>query len=336
MAVRKSARLFMPFRQSDSAAVRRLLSQIWLVTDRLEHYQVQAYREHIRECRKVKDDTSIATEKVADILKLCEEVNACISQSLNDIYDKIRTSQVSNAAQQQLQDRSIEQAISFAIRLCHFVPLTLELRRSSKSMKQVLRDKITACTLTGPHQTLQDDFCEKNLTRRADIRIRYTSNLTKHLELQGNQLFVFRHNSALSAYACDSQMRDIYPPDFLVETQATIDLLFPVGENKLFRRRQRLSLKNFADLEVGELPTVTGEPDRELHLYRYWGHRLAIIDDKYQTSKPGRLKQWYYDRRDATSFTTFWFTLLAFILAFIFGLISTVTSIMQTWKTFHS
>ncbi|KAK5242456.1 hypothetical protein LTR20_002824 [Exophiala xenobiotica] len=325
----------MPFRRSDFAAVRKLVTEVWLVTDDLEHYQVQAYREHIKECRKVKDDASVASEKVADILKLCEEVNGCMPLSLNITYDKIRGLHASNAVHQQLQDRSIQQAISFAVRLCHFVPLSSELRRSSMSTKQVLRDKLAACTSTGPNRTLKDDFCEKNLTRRTSIKIRYTSNLTEHLELRGNHLFVFRHGTALKTYARDSQMCDIYPPGFLVETQATVDLLFPVSENKFVRRRQRLSLKNFADLEVGDLPTETGEPDRELYSYQYWGHRLAIIDDKYQTSKPGRLKQWYYDRRDATSFTTFWFTLLAFILAFTFGLISSVASIMSTWKAFH-
>lgn len=139
-----------------------------------------------------------------------------------------------------------------------------------------------------------------------------------------------RECSPLTAYRCD-----IYPPDFLLETQATFDLLFPVSENRLVRRRQRLSEKNFVDLEVGNLGTQTGEPDRQLNTYQYWGRRLAIIDDKYQSSKPGRLKQWYYDRRDANSFTMFWFTLSAFVLAVIFGLISSVTGIMQTWKAYH-
>ena len=135
----------------------------------------------------------------------------------------------------------------------------------------------------------------------------------------------------LTSYRCN-----LYPPHFLLETQATIDLLFPVGENRLVRRRQRLSEKNLVDLEVGDLGTQTGEPDRRLNTYQYWGRRLAIIDDKYQSSKPGRLTQWYYDRRDATSFTMFWFTLSAFVLAVIFGLISSVTGILQTWKAYHS
>ena len=206
MAVGNRIRLSLSVRRSDFAAIRRLLDEVWLVPEDLAQYQIQAYREHFWECRKVKDDTSIASEKVSDIIKLCEEVNGCLSLSLDDAHDKIRSSYTPGAAQQQLEDRSVQQAISFAARLCLFVPLGLELRRSPKSTKQILRDRLASCTAPGPNRTLKDDFCEKNLTRRANFKIRYTSNLMKHLELQGNQLFVFRHGTAMRSYAGDCHM----------------------------------------------------------------------------------------------------------------------------------
>lgn len=196
----------MPFRHTDFAATRKLIRGLWLITDDLAHYQIRSYREHIRECLKVKDDNSIACEKVSDILKLCEEVNACILLSLHDTYDKICAQYTTNPAQQQIQDRSIQQAIGFAVRLCHFIPLNSELRQSAQSIKQVLRDSLATCTSTGLDRILRDDFCEKNLTRRTNIKLRYTSNLTRHLELQGNQLSIFRHGTALKAYASDSRM----------------------------------------------------------------------------------------------------------------------------------
>lgn len=127
----------------------------------------------------------------------------------------------------------------------------------------------------------------------------------------------------------------LYPPRFLLETQATIDLLFPVSQHRALQRRRKLSEKNGLDLEVGPLGTDNGEPDRDLDAYNYWGARLVAIEEAYQQSRPGRLKQWYYDRRDKDSLTTFWFAFGAFVLAFVFGLISAITSILQTYKAYH-
>jgi hypothetical protein len=127
----------------------------------------------------------------------------------------------------------------------------------------------------------------------------------------------------------------LFPGTFLVETQSTIDLLFPVALEPLSTRRRHISTKHHVDLEVGDLGTETGEPARELSAYAYWGARLAAVDDRYQSSNPQRLKQWYYDRRDKKSWTTFWFAMTAFVLAVIFGLISSVTAVMQTWKAYH-
>jgi hypothetical protein len=203
MARPRHSRLSMPFRQADLGAVRKLTRELWLITDDLAQYQIRSYREHARECQKVKDDASIPCSKVSDILRLCEQVNSCILLSLDDAYDKVCSQYRTSTAQQHIQDRSVQQAIAFAVSLCYFINLNSELRKSSQSIKQVLRDSLGACTSIGPDRILKDDFCEKNLTRRTNINLRYTSNLTRHLELQGNQLFVFRHGTALKAYASD-------------------------------------------------------------------------------------------------------------------------------------
>lgn len=197
----------MPFRQKDFAAIRKLVHELWLVTDNLAHCQLRSYREHVRECRKATDDLSIPIEKISDILKLCAEVNDSILLTLDEVYDKLALVNTAIPGQKKIEDRSIQQAITFVTKLCHFVHLGSELRKGTKStLKQILRDSLAACTSTGPDRLLKEDFCEKNLTRRTSIKLRYTSNLLQHLELQGNQLFVFRHGTVLKAYAEDSGM----------------------------------------------------------------------------------------------------------------------------------
>jgi hypothetical protein len=84
----------------------------------------------------------------------------------------------------------------------------------------------------------------------------------------------------------------VYPEGFLLETQATIDLLFPGREPKQVKRRLRLSEKKSADLEVGHVGSRKAEADRCLNEYKYWGRRLSDIDDAYEALKRGSMRQW--------------------------------------------
>ncbi|EXJ95281.1 hypothetical protein A1O1_00401 [Capronia coronata CBS 617.96] len=334
MAIFRTLRRLRPAGRNNGDATSKLIRELWRISDDLDAYQVQSYKEHARDCRKVKDDPAVPCSNVAQIVNLCDSVNDRLLLPLDDAYKELWLQYAPDPLKPQIQDKSVQQAIEYAIQLCYFVSLR-QLRRGPQRLQDVLLHRLYSCTSVGPDLVLKDDFHEKNLTRRAGIKIRYTSDLTNHLQLSGKQLFVFRHGTVLKAYAEDGTRSNVYPPGFLSETQATIDLLFPVSEGRMARRRARLSEKHFADLEVGPLMTQDGEPERNLSRYIFWGHRLAAIDDLYQSSRPSRLKQWYFDRRDKTSFTTFWFALWAFVIAVVFGLISSVTAIMQTWKAFH-
>lgn len=198
-------RVVKPFRRAAFPEVRKLIRELWMIKDAVAQHQVRSYRDHARECRKFNDDTSIASEKPFDILQLCDEVNNNISVPLEEAYDSIRTRYEAGPPPREIQDRSIRQAIAFAVQLCYFVPLNFELRRSTQSIKEVTQKSISACTSAGPNRFLSEDFCEKNLTRKTGIKLRYTSDLTQHLELRSNKLYVFRHGSALREYTRNSR-----------------------------------------------------------------------------------------------------------------------------------
>lgn len=111
----------------------------------------------------------------------------------------------------------------------------------------------------------------------------------------------------------------------LAETERTIDLLFPTAAFKESKRMKRLSEKNFVDIEVAE----PGQRSRDLSLYPTWGERLSLIQEAFDDSRPKRLKQWYWDRRRRNDWATFWIAVVVFCLTVVFGIISSVTSIMQ-------
>jgi hypothetical protein len=189
--------------------VRKLIRELWLIGDSLEWHQVKAYQEHIKECRKAKDDDSIPCAKVADVLKLVDQVKASKHLQVSQIYGRIRAAYSTNQQQQEpIHDASIHQAFSFAVRLWLFLPLTTELRQtSSRTLETTVQDVTSRFSSPSPdNRTLKEDFCEKSLTRKAGIKLRWTSDLTRHLELRENRLFVFRHGAALKVMAGDSEM----------------------------------------------------------------------------------------------------------------------------------
>ena len=189
---------------SDLKATRTLIRDIWLIQDELAWHQIKSYQEHIRECRKGKDDNSIPCEKVADIVALIHEINLSGPLTINETEEKVR--KLCPLNQQTPHKESVHQALYFAIRLWLFVPLYSKLQDGAGTLKDLVSDKLNEDLGSGPNRILKDDFCEKSLTRKAGIKIRWTSDLTRHLELQGNRLFVFRHGAALKAYADDTEM----------------------------------------------------------------------------------------------------------------------------------
>lgn len=184
--------------------VRKLARELWLIPEDLDDNQLQAYREHIRECRKVKDDTAIPCGRLPEVLKLADAVSSCTAMSLSDTYDELRKQYQPNPSQSQINESSIQQALEFIVRLCYFVPLTTDLRKGQQTIQDALHNALPAQTNGVQGRRLNEEFCEKNLSRIANLKFRPTSDLRRHLELKGREVLVFRHGTALKAYEADS------------------------------------------------------------------------------------------------------------------------------------
>lgn len=104
-----------------------------------------------------------------------------------------------------------------------------------------------------------------------------------------------------------------------------MSILFPYAEISSKTWQRRVKAKADVDIETG----IACNTPRELDHYQYWRDRLRIIQSTYDTTTPTRLRQWFYDRRDSNRFYTFWFALVAICLTLLFGLIQSITGILQ-------
>lgn len=127
-----------------------------------------------------------------------------------------------------------------------------------------------------------------------------------------------------------------YPPGFLQETERTLALLFdPVG-NETSKRTRRIERKNHVDLEAAIHSLITSDARLDLRTYPYWQERLREICRVYEEAQPKSLRQWWFDRRNRFNWATLWAAIVVFCLTLVFGMISSVTGIMQVYASFRA
>ena len=165
----------------------------------------------------------------------------------------------------------------------------------------------------------------KSLNQIAGIDLIWTSDLREHLYYDEAQctLSLFRHASFL-----EDRLESGYSAEFLRETASTIALLFPYVESSDRRWNRRVRKKADLDVEVGLSTTLSRDP----HHYKYWAQQLVRLEIAFHQSKPTSIRQWYHDTRDGSQFYAFWLAVAAITLTLLFGLIQSITGILQVLK----
>jgi hypothetical protein len=195
-----------------------------------------------------------------------------------------------------------------------------------------------------------------NLQKIGGIDIVWTSNLLDHLRLiedartEKLQLLVFHSMSTLEALAgISSQYQqqggpkssatprswrenrpDLNLQAMIDETRDTLALLLPTSSNKAvqrwFDREQRL---HQLDPSAGASQHYLQPHERSIEHYRIWRPRLAELKAHYDAHEPDGPSQWWHDRRKRVQWWTFWVAVLVLLLTIVFGLIQSVTGILQ-------
>lgn len=119
--------------------------------------------------------------------------------------------------------------------------------------------------------------------------------------------------------------RIVYIDDFAAEVQRTLQLLFPTAGKKSIKRTRQYAKKYQADLEA----RIIKMDKRSLETYPVFGERLEQIQKRYDASTQRLPRQWWYDRRRRVEWATLVVAIVVFILTVVFGVISSVTGILQ-------
>lgn len=126
-------------------------------------------------------------------------------------------------------------------------------------------------------------------------------------------------------------VRDPFAPGFVSETLQTLSLLFSPFDDRQTRWNTRYKEKHRVDLEFG----LAEYEKFDLSQYPYWHEKLAAIQRQYAKTTPSGIKQWWFDSRDRVQWATFWVAFTVFVLTVVFGVISSVTGILQVYAAYN-
>ncbi|KAH6949285.1 hypothetical protein DER45DRAFT_97158 [Fusarium avenaceum] len=175
-----------------------------------------------------------------------------------------------------------------------------------------------------------------DLSKKAEMRIEWTDYITDHLTIQGGVLLLFRHSQALK-YMENSAIltSDFFGRDFITETRRSVLLFFPPDREGLHPNGLNYyhwmtggailkywQLELLKDSGKGEISTFSTD-------YPVWHQKLDYILEVSQSQSNLSLSSIWYDDRDQALWWTRWALITAVFFAIVFGLIQSITGIMQ-------
>ena len=125
-------------------------------------------------------------------------------------------------------------------------------------------------------------------------------------------------------------IRSLLSDDLIEETLHTLRLLLPSSDRctcEWFKKKQKgLGL----DSKAGSYPALNASA-RQIDKFHYWRDRLVVLKQAFDESEPNTIASWWYDDRKKVQWYTFWLAALVLLLTVVFGLIQSVSGIVQAW-----
>lgn len=127
----------------------------------------------------------------------------------------------------------------------------------------------------------------------------------------------------------------IMSSDLIDETKRTLGLLIPSNDKKskkwFSKKRKELCL----DPKAGSYGPLNAA-ERQMNNFTFWKDRLIILKQTYDDSEPRSASLLMYDDRKKVQWYTFWIAALVLLLTIVFGLIQSVSGIIQAWASIRS
>jgi hypothetical protein len=242
------------------------------------------------------------------------------------------------------EDEALDNTIDLAARLCFMVNIGANASTVTRCEKLLWTDSSLKDYLetyfSEPHVLSHDSVCFNraltafNMERVAGIKIYWTDNLADHLRVVNDdhkKVAIFHHASFLERARQTSQ----FPAGLVEETLRTLALLFPREDKHTKRWLQTICPSSKVDSHLMNCQRLRLD-HRQIERFIFWHDRLIILKEVFDESRPTRLSQWWYDRRDGHVWYTFWVAVFVLLLTVLFGLIQSIEGALQVYKAYHA
>ncbi|KAL8736847.1 MAG: hypothetical protein Q9181_002262, partial [Wetmoreana brouardii] len=201
---------------------------------------------------------------------------------------------------------------------------------SNQHLSEAIENEICPKVQTNETVKLPKVFTAANLEQIAGIQVQWTSNLADHLSLKDDDKKVMLFHQASFLELSKESKRTLLKDDLIDETLRTLGLLIPSNDarsRKWFAKKQRiLSL----DSKTGSYGPLNASA-RQIEKFHYWRDRLVVLKQTFDDSEPNTIASWWYDDRKMVQWYTFWVAALVLLLTIVFGLIQSVSGVVQAW-----
>lgn len=178
-----------------------------------------------------------------------------------------------------------------------------------------------------------------NLERIGGFELVWTDHLADHLYLNEDlgTISVYHHVQVLRGLLQAKSPNQALPDRLLTETLQTLALIIPRANRDCKSWFGKVHTKEGAEnIDHGAGDVELLHWARSPEKYKFWGQRLITIKMAYDASEPKNLGQWWRDRRRRVEWYTFWVAVLVVFLTILFGLIQSITGVMQVYYAAHS
>ncbi|EYB27139.1 hypothetical protein FG05_04870 [Fusarium graminearum] len=271
-------------------------------------------------------------------------IRDAILQHHSDTQETLRQEVAEQIKTLNLPDEAISLAIMFVIRLLLMIKVkqyngTINAQShllqisDTQSLKSVV-DTIQTAPSLGYWNTINGFppwFNVIDLEKKAGLKIDWTHYITEHLTVQGDTLYLFCNIEALRHIMGAQEL--FFNEEFINETVRTVHLFLPktphgYASSKYLTwfHHKHGEIKSWQrSLTSLNTPTVS----RLYNDYPVWNQRLAWVLEASKNQPNMGIKRIWQDDRDLSLWWTRWALITAVFLAVVFGLIQSITGIIQ-------
>jgi hypothetical protein len=120
--------------------------------------------------------------------------------------------------------------------------------------------------------------------------------------------------------------------EFLDETLRTLSLLLPPNDRKTIEWFKQKQKQFDLDVQAGRC-THLNATARQIENFKYWRDRHVILKQVFDESEPKTVSQWWNDDRKRVQWYMFWVAALVLALTIVFGLVQSISGIVQAWAS---